>query len=95
MDAVKEMSTRHTEVSRLAVEVCLLATRQLLEDVKDKRALKPHEIARLLDIASKLERLSLGQATERVEEAGPGKPDLKKLSDAELDQFEKLLRKAT
>ena len=88
---IREMAKRHAQVS-MAVLAKVVGRLTSLQPNEIKAA----DIARLLDVAVKSERLSRGVETEihRVENAPPRAPvDLSKLTDAELDNLEALAAK--
>ncbi len=87
---VTEMRKLHLGSAGEARRAADEALRLLITDLKSgERAMTPQAISRMLDIATKLERLTLGQATEIQEGA-----DYSKLSDEEFDALRKLQGKA-
>ncbi len=78
---VEEMARRHVALANDGLDIVALAMAKMKADLStDFGRLKAQEMARLLDVCAKLQRLSLGQATERVEGT-----DFSGLSDEELD----------
>lgn len=91
-NAVKRAARRHIRLSRqlqelAGVELVKLADRSEKGDVPVMRA---RDIPRALDVSVKLERLAMGEATDRVE----GKLDFSKLSMDELQELKALMNKA-
>ena len=81
----------HLSAASQARDVALGALRRLRDELQvDPRAISASAAARLLEIATKLERLTLGEATEIT------KSDLnyEKLTEAEFDLLVKLQEKA-
>lgn len=86
MTATQEMAARHIKLSQSVLDVVEHGLRKIKADLStDFGRLKPQEIARLLEVASKLERLSRGEATERVEGT-----DYSTLSDEDLGVLEEI-----
>lgn len=91
---VQRMAREHAHAARLAVSVATKALTRYAEDLEkeiDSRPVTPQAAARLLREGAMLLRLTLGEATERVED---GTIDLSKLSDQELKDLEALRKKA-
>lgn len=87
--AVQAMAAQHIEIAREGLAVVRTAIGKMAEDMTTEFGrLKAQEIARLLDVCSKLERLSRGEATERVEGA-----DYSGLSDQDLADLERIAAK--
>lgn len=97
---IKKMQDNH---ARIAAQMLKKATARLLT-IKDED-ISASDIARLVDIGVKIERLSRGESTENQKVRGevthsgtvnidtPQAIDLSGLSDEELDQLEQLLTK--
>lgn len=86
--ARREMAERHAKLAQAA----LTRVAQRLGDL-DPEDLKPGDIARILEVATKLERLSRGEPSEHVEGTVTRRDlplDIQKLSDDELAQLEAL-----
>lgn len=87
--AVQRMARKHLEVADVGLRV---ARKALLAQEKDLDKgivpLSAQAAARLLDVCTRLERLTNGEVTDRI----GGIPDLSKLSDEQLRQAEKLNR---
>jgi hypothetical protein len=88
---VEEMAARHIDLAKKGLSAVGKAMDKILADLAtDFGRMKPHEIARLLDVCAKLERLSRGEATERIDGEGP---DYSKLTDQDLAALENIARK--
>lgn len=89
---VEEMASRHIRLAKLATDAAEKALIRIHKDLDtgEFTRLKPHEIARLVEVGSKLERLSRGEATERVDADAP---DYSKLPDADLAALEEIAAK--
>ena len=94
--AIRKMKQEH---ALLAQQMIRKATRRLLTMPEEE--IGAAELARMVDVAVKVERLSRGESTENravnhsgeVEVKQDAPLDLSELSNEELDQFEKLLEK--
>ena len=88
---VEEMADRHIKLAKKALTAVEKALDKVLKDLEgDFARLKPHEIARLMEVSSKLERLSRGEATERVDGEGA---DYSRLSNDDLMALEAIAHK--
>jgi hypothetical protein len=88
---VEEMHARHIRLAKEGLECAELAIAKIKADLKkDFGRMKPQEVARLVDVLTKLERISRGEATERVDGEGV---NYSKLSDAELQALEEISAK--
>ena len=89
---VEEMAKSHIALAQQGLECVQLAIAKIKKDLlTDFGRMKPHEIARLLEVCSKLERLSNGEVTERVQ----GGPDYSKMTDEDLATLEDISRRST
>jgi len=92
---VTSMRKRHVD---LAIAMLVKAAQALQRIPADE--LKPRDIATMVDIASKLERLSRGESTEKTEASiasislSAGVIDVKKLTAEEIENFEAIIAKA-
>jgi hypothetical protein len=88
---VEEMAARHIGLAKLALEAVEKSLVKINKDLDtDFGRMKPHEMARLLEVATKLERLSRGEATERIDGEGN---DYSHLTDDDLAALEEISRK--
>lgn len=87
---VEEMARRHIELAKKGLGIVDMAMERLRISllVENGGTLKAQEMARVLDVCAKLERLSRGEATERVE----GK-DYSALSDSDLEALAEISKK--
>lgn len=87
----EEMAQRHIRLAKKCTDAAEKALDKIITDLTqyDVR-MKPHEISRLVEVGSKLERLSRGEATERIDGEGQ---DYSKLSDADLSALEEIASK--
>jgi hypothetical protein len=79
--AVREMGERHAKAAVAAMGLALRGMQAI-----DPAEMRAGEIARLLDVAVKTERIARGEPTEITEHAGVVRTRV--LTDAELDAFE-------
>lgn len=87
--ADQEMAKRHVELAK-KLQVAAEQALALCQDrINNGVGMKPHEISRMVDVATRLERLSKGEVTDRVETI-----DLSGFTDEELEQYEQLMKKA-
>lgn len=89
---VAEMARRHISIAQDLLDVVQKSVSLTRERVERLIPLTPNEMSRMVEVATKLERLSRGEATERSEGAGP---NYTVLSDEELETLEGLANKAT
>lgn len=88
---VEEMAQRHINIAKKGLDLVELAIDRIRKDFdQDFARLKPQEIARLAEVLTKLERLSRGEATERIDGEGQ---DYSKLNDTDLAALEEIARK--
>lgn len=85
-DSKQEMVTKHVEVAKALLYLVEKSIAIHKDRVEHGTPMKPHEMSRMTEVASRLERLSRGEATDRIE----GRPDLSKLTDEQLAQYEEL-----
>lgn len=92
---VVEMRKNHADIARAMLSKSLEALQRIPIE-----KMGPKDIATMVDVASKLERISRGEATERTEgkqvvtgEVSVQKINLSSLSDDELSDLERLLDK--
>ena len=92
---ITEMRKRHVGIAQAMLTKALKALKKIPED-----DLTSQDIARMVDIASKLERLSRGEVTERTEgkqvvagEVSLNQIDLSKITDAELAELDAIAEK--
>jgi hypothetical protein len=91
LKGVEEMHARHIRLAKDGLECAELAIAKIKKDLQaDFGRMKPQEVARLVEVLTKLERISRGEATERVDGDGP---NYGKLSDTELQALEELAAK--
>jgi hypothetical protein len=97
----REMHKRHAKMGMLAQSFAVRKLEKLSNRIEqDEERVSPGEVARILDVGVKVERLARGEPTDShaVEVGGsqenPVAVNLKVLSDKELDALEALLRKA-
>lgn len=94
--AIRKMKQEH---ALLAQQMIRKATRRLLTMPDDE--ISAAELARIVDVGVKVERLSRGESTENQAVTHTGEVEVKRdapldlsgLSNEELDQFERLLEK--
>lgn len=90
---VRDMNERHQALARKLQAVAELGAEQLVARIATEEAeLKVGDVTKAGDLAAKLERLSIGEATERTEVKD--ELDLTRLSEEELELYEKLREKA-
>lgn len=89
----REVDAEHMNACASLRQVAITEALKLLEDSKQSPTAKlhPRDLTRLLDVVVKVDRLIRGQVTEIVSQTY----DFTKLTDAELEQAEKILSKAT
>lgn len=88
-DAIAEMNKRHADIAVAFQQRCVS---RLLEIQPNQ--LSPGLLIRWFEIATLVERRARGEATEIVKHENPRPPmDLSRLTDEELDVFERLLTK--
>jgi hypothetical protein len=69
----REMNDRHAKIAILGQNVAAKGIENLLANVQaGKQDLGPSELARLMDVAVKVERLARGESTDIRESVGPG-----------------------
>jgi hypothetical protein len=97
----REMHKRHAKMGMLAQSFAVRKLEKLSNRIEqDEEHVSPGEVARILDVGVKVERLARGEPTDShaVEVGGsqenPVAVNLKVLSNKELDALEALLRKA-
>lgn len=90
VSATQEMARRHIGVAQDFISAVVKSLQNYQIDLEQGVRMRPNEMSRMLDVASKLERISRGEATERVEGQ-----NFEALSDEELATMEKMVRKAT
>jgi hypothetical protein len=107
-DAGTALAVRHTDVASKLLAVCESEASRYLELAEDPDngplTRSPGEVASILDLIQKIQRLSLGQSTSNASvrvsqtvsiETEPEKPcDLSLLTDTECALFETLMRKS-
>ncbi len=87
--AVEEMARRHVAMSRQLQSIAMRAVEKIAEDLEsDLGRMNARDAIRIYDIATKSERISRGEATERV--AGV---DYSRLTSEELLALEKISKK--
>ena len=79
----RKMHVRHGQIARLALNKVSTWLMELTED--RVLAMTPGDITRLLDVATKHERIAMGEPDSRLEVSGPGGGpiDISSLSDTE------------
>ena len=88
---MEEMNERHAGIAKVVIAKVI----ERLETFSGA-TLTPGQMALLMREATAIERRALGQATDIVQEQPPEKAlDLSKLTDEELDAFERILKKAS
>ena len=74
----REMNDRHAKIAILGQDVAVKGIEKLLTEVQSgQQTLGPSELARLMDVAVKVERLARGESTDIRESVGPGGGPLK------------------
>ena len=69
----REMNDRHAKIAILGQNVAVKGIEQLLANVQTgQQNLNPSELARLVDVSVKVERLARGESTDIHESVGPG-----------------------
>jgi hypothetical protein len=97
-EGIAEATKRHRRITRLAQELAIRELRWYLEKAKDtgrfERLMTGSQLAKLMKDSITLERLILGEATERIEGGGEADIDYSQLSVEELGALHELLLKA-
>ena len=62
---IKKMRKRHADVASAMIATAVKGLKQIQEHMED---IKPQDVARLVDVASKLERISRGDTSEVIEQ---------------------------
>ena len=62
---IKKMRKRHADVASAMIATAVKGLKQIQEHMED---VKPQDVARLVDVASKLERISRGDTSEVIEQ---------------------------
>ena len=69
----REMSKRHAKIAMLGQSILVKGMEELLAKVQNgEHNLAPAELARLMDVSVKVERLARGESTDIHEAVGPG-----------------------
>ena len=69
----REMSKRHAKIAMLGQSILVKGMEELLAKVQSgEHNLAPAELARLMDVSVKVERLARGESTDIHEAVGPG-----------------------
>ena len=69
----REMSKRHAKIAMLGQNILVKGMEELLAKVQNgEHNLAPAELARLMDVSVKVERLARGESTDIHEAVGPG-----------------------
>ena len=69
----REMSKRHAKIAMLGQNILVKGMEELLAKVQSgEHNLAPAELARLMDVSVKVERLARGESTDIHEAVGPG-----------------------
>ena len=69
----REMSKRHAKIAMLGQNILVKGMEELLAKVQSgQHSLAPAELARLMDVSVKVERLARGESTDIHEAVGPG-----------------------
>jgi hypothetical protein len=69
----REMSKRHAKIAMLGQNILVKGMEELLSKVQSgQHNLAPSELARLMDVSVKVERLARGESTDIHEAVGPG-----------------------
>lgn len=66
---IKKMRKRHADVASAMIATAVKGLKQIQEHMED---IKPQDVARLVDVASKLERISRGDVGDVVEQRDGG-----------------------
>ena len=92
---IAQMRKNHVGTAKAMLEKALLALRRIPVD-----EMTPTDVARLVDVAAKLERISRGEVTERTEgtqtiagEVSLHQIDLSKVTDEELAALDEIAGK--
>jgi hypothetical protein len=97
-EGIAEATKRHRRITRLAQKLAIRELRWYLEKAKDtgrfERLMTGSQLAKLMKDSITLERLILGEATERIEGGGEADIDYSQLSVEELGALHELLTKA-
>lgn len=83
------MARRHIGVAQDFIAAVAKGLQNYTAQLDQGVPMRPNEMSRMLDVATKLERISRGEATERVEGVDYGN-----LDDAELALLEGLAKRA-
>jgi hypothetical protein len=69
----REMHKRHAKIAMLGQNILIKGMEELLAKVQNgQQNLAPTELARLMDVSVKIERLARGESTDIQESVGPG-----------------------
>ena len=92
---ITNMRKNHADIARAMLTKALKAMQKIPDD-----ELTPADVTRMVDIASKLERMSRGEATERIEgkqtiagEVSLSQIDLSKITEEELAKLDEIAGK--
>jgi len=88
---VEEMASRHIGLAKEGLEILQMAFKKIRKDLEtDFGRMKPHEMMRFLEVCAKLERLSRGEATERIDGEGT---DYSQLTNQDLQALEDISKR--
>ena len=91
----KEMYKRHAKIAMLGQNILVKGMEELLAKVQNgEHNLAPSELARLMDVSVKVERLARGESTDIHEAVGPGGGPVKLEQDITLRSIEEKARQA-
>lgn len=91
----REMYKRHAKIAMLGQNILVKGMEELLAKVQNgEHNLAPSELARLMDVSVKVERLARGESTDIHEAVGPGGGPVKLEQDITLRSIEEKARQA-
>jgi hypothetical protein len=91
----REMSKRHAKIAMLGQNILVKGMEELLAKVQSgKHNLAPAELARLMDVSVKVERLARGESTDIHEAVGPGGGPVRLEQQITLRSIEEKARQA-
>jgi hypothetical protein len=91
----REMSKRHAKIAMLGQNILVKGMEELLAKVQSgQHNLAPAELARLMDVSVKVERLARGESTDIHEAVGPGGGPVKFDQQITLRSIEEKARQA-